>query len=111
MKGNTEQDGTPTPDSPKDIQVVTGDNTINLYGKNLWGFKQEKFLANISTTSTIINVDTLQVTSENSSYANTRYKLNLPNGTYTFKLGKVINTNSNMTIKRMTLSTITKMQI
>lgn len=28
LKGNTSQDGTPTPDYPQEIQVVTGDNTI-----------------------------------------------------------------------------------
>lgn len=31
LKGNTSQEGTPTPDNPIDIQVVSGDNTINIY--------------------------------------------------------------------------------
>lgn len=35
FKGNTSQEGTPTPDSPQDIHVVTGDNTIKVEGKNL----------------------------------------------------------------------------
>ena len=34
-KGNTLQNGTPTPSSPQDIHVVSGDNTINVCGKNL----------------------------------------------------------------------------
>lgn len=35
LKGNTSQDGTPTPSTPVDIDVVTGDNTVTLCGKNL----------------------------------------------------------------------------
>ena len=30
LKGNTSQEGTPTPDSPKDIHVVSGDNSITI---------------------------------------------------------------------------------
>lgn len=43
LKGNTSQDGTPTPDDPVDVQVVTGDNTIKVEGKNL--FKDKYILA------------------------------------------------------------------
>ena len=35
LKGNTSQDGTPTPTSPIPINVVSGDNEINVVGKNL----------------------------------------------------------------------------
>lgn len=35
-KGNTLQNGTPTPDSPVPIQVVSGDNSIEVCGKNLF---------------------------------------------------------------------------
>lgn len=35
LKGNTEQDGTPTPDSPVAVKVVTGENTVKICGKNL----------------------------------------------------------------------------
>lgn len=35
LKGNTSQNGTPTPSSPVDINVVSGDNTIYVEGKNL----------------------------------------------------------------------------
>ena len=34
--GNTQQNGTPTPDDPVDINVVSGDNEINICGKNLF---------------------------------------------------------------------------
>lgn len=35
LKGNTSQTGTPTPSSPIPINVVSGDNEINVCGKNL----------------------------------------------------------------------------
>lgn len=35
LKGNTSQDGTPTPNSPIPVNVVSGDNEINVVGKNL----------------------------------------------------------------------------
>lgn len=44
-KGNAIQDGTPTPDNPIDIKVLTGDSTVKITGKNLvdistvgWGY-------------------------------------------------------------------------
>ena len=36
LLGNASQNGTPTPDSPIPIQVVTGDNTLVFTGKNLF---------------------------------------------------------------------------
>lgn len=36
LKGNTSQEGTPTPETPQDIHVVSGDNSINVCGKNLF---------------------------------------------------------------------------
>lgn len=35
MLGKAEQDGTPTPDSPVPIEVVAGENTVKIEGKNL----------------------------------------------------------------------------
>lgn len=35
LKGNTEQTGTPTPSSPIPVNVVSGDNEINVTGRNL----------------------------------------------------------------------------
>ena len=35
-KGNTSQSGTPTPDNPVPIQVVSGENSIEVVGKNLF---------------------------------------------------------------------------
>ena len=36
LKGNTSQEGTPTPETPQDIHVVSGDNSIVVCGKNLF---------------------------------------------------------------------------
>lgn len=36
LKGNTSQEGTPTPEAPQDIHVVSGDNSIVVCGKNLF---------------------------------------------------------------------------
>ena len=35
LKGNTTQNGTPTPDNPVNIRVVTGNQEIKVYGKNM----------------------------------------------------------------------------
>ena len=37
LKGNTSQNGEPTPDTPIPVNVVTGDNSIDVCGKNLIG--------------------------------------------------------------------------
>ena len=39
LKGATSQDGTPTPESPIPIKVVTGDNSIVIQSKNLFEIK------------------------------------------------------------------------
>ena len=36
LKGNTSQNGTPTPSSPIDVNVVSGDNEVVVCGKNLF---------------------------------------------------------------------------
>ena len=36
LKGNTSQDGTPTPDSPVNVNVVSGSNVVNTSNKNLF---------------------------------------------------------------------------
>ena len=40
-KGNTSQTGTPTPSSPQDIHTVSGNNSINVVGKNLFSSQLE----------------------------------------------------------------------
>lgn len=36
LKGNTSQTGTPTPDNPQQVHIVSGNNTITTMGKNLY---------------------------------------------------------------------------
>lgn len=47
--GDTTQNGTPTPDAPVPVNVVSGDNEINICGKNL--FNGETELGTFSTTN------------------------------------------------------------
>ena len=39
LQGNTSQDGTPTPSTPIPVNVVGGDNEINVVGKNLFDYR------------------------------------------------------------------------
>ena len=42
LKGNTSQNGTPTPDTPIPVNVVSGDNSVVVIGKNLWDEQWEQ---------------------------------------------------------------------
>ena len=56
LKGNTSQSGTPTPDSPQEIQVVTGNNSIKVEGKNLFNNNVEVKNAYVSSNiGSVIN--------------------------------------------------------
>ena len=57
-KGNTSQGENPTPEAPQDIHIVSGDNYINVVGKNLFDevFRQ----GNISTPSLTTRVFSTQ---------------------------------------------------
>ena len=50
LKGNTEQTGTPTPDAPIPVQVVTGEQVIKVCGKNLYDYKDTRVVADQYTT-------------------------------------------------------------
>ena len=55
LEGACEQDGTPTPDSPQDIRVVTGNNSVVVQNKNLANFVETQkgwIDYNTSVTST-----------------------------------------------------------
>ena len=47
LKGNTSQASEPTPDSPVDINVVSGDNTIEICGKNLFDKDNSNIVYNV----------------------------------------------------------------
>ena len=74
INGDTSQDGTPTPSSPVPINVVSGDNTINIVGKNLF-----------DKTTAILNrgvsVNTGQLYKDNTQFATNFIKIK-PNTTY-----------------------------
>ena len=54
LKGNTSQTGTPTPTSPIPVNVVSGDNEVEICGKNLFDKDNANVLnANISSNGTI----------------------------------------------------------
>lgn len=56
LKGNTSQDGTPTPDSPINVDVVSGDNEINVCGKNIYNTKKYNFSFNQTTYEALSNI-------------------------------------------------------
>lgn len=83
LKGNTEQDGTPTPSSPVAVKVVTGENTVKINGKNLYNFRDVTYK---STTFTADDDGWLTCTlntapSSNSDQAYYTHNLALKNST------------------------------
>lgn len=77
-KGNTQQDGEPTPDSPQTIHSVTGDNDIEVCGKNLF----DKTTAEVGG----INRDTGALTT-NTTFRASQYIKVIPNETYYIQNG------------------------
>ena len=86
LEGNTSQDGTPTPDTPIPIKVVTGEQSIKIHNKNL--FDKSKVSTYTFRTIATINNDksvTITVTDSNPHYciispyvfleANTTYRI------------------------------------
>lgn len=78
LKGNTVQDGTPTPSAPVDINVVSGDNVIEIKSKNL---------ININTLSNgyILGTGDISTQSTNEEMYSEFIKVK-PNTAYTFKI-------------------------
>ena len=52
LKGNTSQASVPTPDSPVDVNVVSGDNTIVVEGKNRFNLDWVEYRTNNGITAT-----------------------------------------------------------
>ena len=79
LKGNTSQEGTPTPSSPQTVHNVSGDNSVIVCGKNL--------LKNVQTTQSLngltftINIDK-SITIKGTANADTYVYLN-GSGNYT----------------------------
>ena len=75
LKGNTYQDGEPTPDTPQEVEVVTGLNEVKVEGKNLF----DKDNANILNAY----FDTSHTTITGVGNNRTTYISCKPNTTYT----------------------------
>ena len=75
LEGDTTQNGTPTPDNPVPIEVVTGRQEISVVGKNLFDYT-----TNIISNSSFNNT-TMKIVSD--SNANLSYCKCEPNTTYT----------------------------
>lgn len=88
--GDTKQDGTPTPSEPVDIDVVTGEQTVTMTGKNLWKPAPDGTNIQGGITSVCENgVITLTGTSTSTSAQTSGfYNLDtpLPAGTYTYSV-------------------------
>lgn len=78
LLGNTSQTGTPTPDSPIPVNVVSGDNTIVSTGKNLFDKDNETYTSGYITGSGATSLSP-------SSYNRTLYIHCQPNTTYTIQ--------------------------
>ena len=67
LKGETEQNGTPTPDYPVPVQTVTGENVVKVNGKNLFSGTnyQQGFLGNdgsvASANESVTCIDYIEV--------------------------------------------------
>lgn len=82
--GNASQNGTPTPDSPVPIQVVTGDNILTFTGKNLWGI--EDITKTFGTVGSLVYADNIFAITgpgNNTGLTFTSLKKILLKGTYT----------------------------
>lgn len=101
IKGQTSQNGEPTPSSPVDVNVVSGSNVINTSNKNLYG--TEIKTNNISTSSNTIVTDTsdkLEIQGTGGFYSGIykKYKLQA-NISYTISLkNSYVGTNSSARI-------------
>lgn len=87
-KGNTSQDGTPTPSTPQPVHVVSGDNVLSICGKNLIPFTNQDFTLNniryyVQDGSLYFNgTSTGETSSVNTNFKN-YFSFTLPAGTYT----------------------------
>lgn len=85
LKGNTSQEGTPTPETPQDIHVVSGDNSIDVCGKNLANIN------NISNSSVItIENDTIKLSNNSSTSGYVSLGIKLQDLCPTLKEGDVV---------------------
>ena len=87
LKGNTSQEGTPTPSSPIPVNVVSGDNSVNIYDKNL--FDGEIELGSINPADGTLSSNTGRTRSKNfiKVQPNTTYTLTRQDGVNRWVIG------------------------
>lgn len=91
LNGDTEQDGTPTPDDPVDIDVVTGTQEVVVRGsgQNLLNLSADFTLNNVrhyvKDGSLWLNGTTTTETGGSNALYKSNLAFTLPAGTYTFK--------------------------
>ena len=91
LKGNTSQEGTPTPETPQDIHVVSGDNSIDICGKNLIS---NDIVGSVSWSGTTVNYEGTSIKISKSgtggiganAHTNIRYFPLITGKTYTFSM-------------------------
>lgn len=84
LKGNTSQDGEPTPDTPIPVNVVTGDNTIKVVGKNLIDIENAT-VQMISGTSSYEKGNNYLKASGSTDWQGLSVKHHFKQGTYYYK--------------------------
>ena len=103
IKGNAEQNGTPTPDAPVPVDVVTGAQTVGVTGKNLFDGVLESGLINGSTGLDMPNASFMRSKNYTPVQENTVYVLSSPTYTsttwyiYEYKSDKTYNMTTNKT--------------
>ena len=92
LLGDTEQDGTPAPNNPVDVNVVTGEQTVRILGKNLFEVADETKSSNgidwVKSNGVCHGTGTL--TGETWSNLIKEYDVDLPSGTYTFSIASPV---------------------
>ena len=85
----------PNPNYPQDIEVVTGDNEIEITGRNLFPLNQTTHASNGITTTYGENGEANLTGTISSTWANitNQYELKLPAGTYTISTNKQLTHN------------------
>lgn len=94
IKGNTSQNGTPTPDAPIAVNTTTGENVVKITGKNLLPFTNQNFTLKGVTYKAVNGELTLNGTSQGETASNdnafkTNFAFTLNAGTYTFSCQKI----------------------
>ena len=89
----------PNPEYPQSVQVVTGDNTIKIYGKNLLPLKQRTSPSN-GVTSTITDGVIYAVGTATDEWANlsTNTDMYLPAGTYRLSMTEPVSYHTSLRI-------------